>query len=72
MAAAYPEPIDAVVPDRRLAKSEAFVKKVMEQTSFLGRHLCTPGGRDRSLRKEPLGSCEAKRPLAPIPMTRWR
>lgn len=43
MAAAYPEPIDAVVLTGGLAKSEAFVKKVMEQTSFLGRHLVYPG-----------------------------
>ncbi|MGE5580370.1 MAG: butyrate kinase [Bacillota bacterium] len=43
MAAAYPEKVDAVVLTGGLAKSEAFVGKIMEQTSFLGRHLVYPG-----------------------------
>lgn len=43
MAAAYPEKVDAVVLTGGLAKSQSFVQKVMEQTSFLGRHLVYPG-----------------------------
>jgi len=43
MAATYPETPDAVVLTGGLAKSGDFIKKVMEHTSFLARHLVYPG-----------------------------
>lgn len=43
MAATYPEAPDAVVLTGGLARSKDFVARIMEHTSFLGRHLVYPG-----------------------------